>query len=329
MKKSLKKSLWTGLLILISTTMLLAGGAQEQKEPENPGRPVKIAVLNGPSGVGMIQLMENPPLQDKNISVETIAVGAPKVLLGQLINEEWDFAALPASMAAILYNKGIPYKMAAVTGLGNLYLIADRSYGELSMKDLQDKTVYIPGKNTTPDLIMQLLCDKNKIDLEYDYSFNPNDLAKALIGKIADIAVLPEPMATLALSKNPDLMVAADLQDLWEESYPDKNLFPITVMVVNTNFEENNPVLTKEIMMASEDSINWVSENPSEASVLIGEHGFMLPPAVVEKSIPRSNFSFLTGEDAMASSDPYYSEVFRINPGSIGGKVPDEDFYLK
>ncbi|OQY31683.1 MAG: hypothetical protein B6241_13325 [Spirochaetaceae bacterium 4572_59] len=325
----MKKFLLAGLMILTTCTLLIAGGRKEQNEAENPGRSVKVAVLNGPSGVGMIQLMENPPMQDKNIRVETIAVSAPKVLLGQLIKEEWDFAALPASMAAILYNKGLPYKMAAVTGLGNLYLIADKSYGELSMKDLQDKKIYIPGKNTTPDLIMQLLCDKNKVDIGYDYSFNPNDLAKALIAKIADIAVLPEPMASLALSKNPNLMVAADLQNLWEESYPDKSLFPITVMVVNAAFEENNPILTREIMMASEDSINWVCENPADASVLIGKHGFMLPPAVVEKSIPRSNFSFLTAEEAMASADPYYTEVYRINPASIGGKIPDEGFYLK
>ena len=325
----MKKTLLAGLLILIASTLIMAGGSKETAEPENPGRPVKIAVLNGPSGVGMIQLMENPPLQDKNIAVETEAIGAPKVLLGQLINEEWDFASLPANMAAILYNKGVPYKLAAVTGLGNLYLIANKSQGELTIKDLADKTVFIPGKNTTPDLVMQLLSDTNNVAIEYDYSFNPNDLAKALIGNIAEMAVLPEPMATLALSKNPDLMVAADLQVLWEESYPGKDVFPITVMVVNTSFEENNPVLTREIMMAAEDSINWVSENPSEASVLIGDHGFMLPPAVVEKSIPRSNYSFLTGEDALSSADPYFSEVYRINPAALGGKLPDEGLYLK
>ena len=328
-ESTVKKALIVSLLILMTTALVTAKGNQEQTEPENPGRPVKVAVLNGPSGVGLIQLMANPPLQDKGLSVETEAIGAPKVLLGQLINEEWDFASLPVNMAAILYNKGVPYKIAAITGLGNLYLIAPESYGELKLEDLKDKTVYIPGKNTTPDLIMQLLSEKKQVPLQYDYSFNPSDLAKALIGGVADIAVLPEPMVTMALSKNPDLQVAADLQDLWEEAYPGKGVFPITVMVVNSGFEEANPILTKEILMAAQDSINWVSANPAEASVLIGEHGFMLPPGVVEKAIPNSNYSFLTGEEALKAADPYFNEVYTLNPAAIGGSVPDGDIYLK
>ncbi len=325
----MKNILLTGLLILVSLSLLTAGGAQEKAEPENPGRPVKIAVLNGPSGIGMIQLMANPPLKDKDITVETVAIGAPKVLLGQLIKEEWDFAALPANMAAILFNKGVPYKLAAVTGLGNLFLIADKSAGELSIHDLRDKTVFIPGKNTTPDLIMQLLSDTNAVPVNMDYSFNPSDLAKAMIGGVADLAVLPEPMATMALSKNPNLHIAADLQDLWEDTYPDKGIFPITVMVANADFAEENPVLTKEILLAAEDSIKWVTENPADASVLIGKHGFLLPAPVVEKAIPNSNYSFLTGEEAMKSADPYFQEVYRINPAALGGALPGEELYLK
>ncbi len=317
------------MVLALTAASLAASGSKEPAQPENPGRPVKVAVLNGPSGIGMIQLMENPPLQDRDITVETLAVGAPKVLLGQLINEEWDFAALPANMAAILHNKGIPYKLAAVTGLGNLYLVAPRSAGTLTLKQLENRTLHIPGKNTTPDLIMQLLSDTNDLKIDMDYSFNPSDLAKALIGGVVDVAVLPEPLATMAVTKNSDLHFAADLQLLWEETYPEKDIFPITVMVVNSAFEEANPVLTDEIMMAMEDSINWVKENPSEASVLIGEHGFLLPQPVVEKAIPNSNYTFLTGMEAMESADPYFSEVFRINPAALGGSLPDETLYLK
>lgn len=325
----MKKALLILLLLGTAGAFLAASGRKEAAEPENPGRPVKVAVLNGPSGVGLIQLMETPPLQDKNITVDTLAVGAPKVLLGQLIKEEWDFAALPANMAAILNNKGVPYKLAAITGLGNLFLIAPKSSGNLTLDQLGDVTVHIPGKNTTPDLIMQLLADTNNMSINLDYSFNPSDLAKALIGGVAEVAVLPEPLATMAVTKNPDLHYAADLQALWEDSYPGKDVFPITVMVVNEAFEESNPVLTDEILLAMEDSINWVKENPAEASVLIGEHGFLLPAPVVEKAIPNSNYTFLTGEEAMASADPYFSEVFRINPAALGGSLPDETLYLK
>ena len=325
----MKKTILIFLLLAAAGAFLAASGSKEKAQPENPGRPVKVAVLNGPSGVGLIQLMENPPLEDRNITVETLAVGAPKVLLGQLIKEEWDFAALPANMAAILHNKGVPYKLAAVTGLGNLFLVAPKASGSMTLKELEDLTVHIPGKNTTPDLIMQLLSDTNNLKLDLDYSFSPSDLAKALIGGVVEVAVLPEPLATMAVTKNPDLHFAADLQLLWEETYPESDIFPITVMVVNTAFEEANPVLTDEIMMAMEDSINWVKENPADASVLIGEHGFLLPQPVVEKAIPNSNYAFLTGREAMESAEPYFSEVFRINPSALGGSLPDETLYLK
>jgi len=322
---------WTllSLLVLMIPALLTAGGSKESASPEDPGRPVRIAVLNGPSGIGLIQLMENPPLQEEGLAVETEAIGAPKVLLGQLIKEEWDFAVLPANMAALIYNKGVPYQVAAVTGLGNLYLISDSDSRPESLKDLDGRTVNIPGKNTTPDLIMQLLGDKEGVAIAPDYSFNPSDLAKALAGGVAQSGVLPEPMATIALSKNPGLSVALDLQAAWEEAYPGEGVFPLTILVVRKEFAGAHPVLTAEILKAAEASIFWVTENPADASVLIGEHGFTLPAPVVAKAIPRSNYTFLEGEEAAASAEHYFGEVFRINPGALGGKLPGEELYLK
>lgn len=323
-----KRILWA-FLAMGALSTLAAGGAAEEKAPEKPERPVKIALLKGPSGVGLIDLMEHPPLAERGVAVETAAVGAPKVLLGQLINEEWDFASLPANMAAVLFNKGVPYEVAALTGQGNLYLIAPRSEGSLSPADLTGRTLYLPGKNTTPDLVMQLLAQAEGAEPLFDYRFNPSDLAKAMAAGVADLAVLPEPMATLAVTKNPELAVAADLQELWAAAYPENPLFPITVLVVRRGFREDHPALTRELLQAASASVEWVNARPAEAAELVKKHGFPLPPAIVEKAIPRSNLGFWEGEEAAAAMDPYLREIFRINPAAIGGALPGDGLYLK
>lgn len=60
---------------------------------------VNVAALNGPTGMGMVKLMD---LTDK-YAVTTYQ--APTDIAPKLINGEVDVAALPSNMAAVLYNK--------------------------------------------------------------------------------------------------------------------------------------------------------------------------------------------------------------------------------
>jgi len=316
------------ILMTVGTMMpLWAAGSSETISRGVPEGPVRIALLNGPSGIGLIEFLSQNPFEGTQATADTQVLGAPKVLLGQLLKEEWDVAVLPANMAALIFNKGIGYRSAAVTGLGNLYLITGPGTEIKDAGDLDGLKVHIPGKDTTPDLITRLIASEYGVEPLLDYSFNPSDLARALAGGVVDAAVLPEPLATVALKTGTSLKIALDMQALWKQTFPGEADFPLTVMVVNARFADQYPDLVERLQKAAEHSLNWVAEHPGEASSLIKDYGFTLPPPIVAQAIPRSNYIYLKGRDMEEMMTPYFSRIMGLDPASIGGKQPSPDFY--
>lgn len=325
----MKKIILSLCAVTLLLTSLSAGGSQEAVSTPLPAEAVKIALLNGPSGIGLIQVKDQSPFSDDSIPVDVRIMGAPKVLLGQMLKEEWDAAVLPANMAAVLFNKGVGYQAAAVTGLGNLYLITKEETVVDSMEDLESLTVHVPGKHTTPDLITQLIAQEKGVSIKMDYSFNPSDLAKAVVGGVVEAAILPEPLATIALMKGDNLKMAMDMQTLWSQSFEGESDYPMTLLVVKSSFLSSYPELVDQLLEASAASLDWVVSNPEEASLLIQEHGFTLPPPIVKLAIPGSNYAYIAGEDMDSLMTPYYERLKTLNPATIGGTVPAGEFYYK
>ena len=51
--------------------------------------------------------------------------------------------------------------------------------------------------------------------------------------------------------------------------------------------------------------------------------------AVAERALPSCRLVFVSGEDMQAQAAPLYEILFSANPASVGGKAPDEAYYLK
>ncbi|MEG2074540.1 MAG: ABC transporter substrate-binding protein, partial [Angelakisella sp.] len=49
--------------------------------------------------------------------------------------------------------------------------------------------------------------------------------------------------------------------------------------------------------------------------------------AVAKKAIPKCNIVFLAGEDMKQAASGFLKVLFDANPQSVGGKLPDEEFY--
>ena len=180
--------------------------------PTQPAAPVNVMVLNGTTGFGMANLMDDAAngkaQQAYSFTVETDASN----VVAALANGSADIAALPTNAAAAVYNKTQgKVQVLALNTLGVLYLVTDGSVTVESMADLAGKTVYAPAQN--PSFIFQHLCQANGLDdvtIDNTYA-QPADLNTAVASGQVSIAVLPEPMVTVAKSKNPDLQVALDL----------------------------------------------------------------------------------------------------------------------
>jgi NitT/TauT family transport system substrate-binding protein len=80
-----------------------------------------IVTLQGPSSMGMIWMIDSlRRATNPSVSVEIVA--EPIQVRKRMLEGTADFAVLPLTMAAILYNKGIDYRLLAIPVWGTLYL---------------------------------------------------------------------------------------------------------------------------------------------------------------------------------------------------------------
>lgn len=291
---------------------------------------INVSVLNGTTGFGAAKLMSDAKNGQAALNYKFTVEKDPEPITKGLINGSIDIAMLPTNAAATLYNKtngGI--RIAAVNTLGVLYLIVNGDNVSVTdISELEGKTVYCPAQN--PAFIFEAVCRASglvpgeSITIDTSYA-KPEELRTAIVSGLVDIAVLPEPMVTIAKSANASLTTALDLTEIWEAIYPG------TIMqgcvVVRTEWAEAHPKELEEFLVEYQNSVVFTTTNPAEASVMIAELGIFAQAKVAEKAIPSCNIEFIDGKEMSEGLAFFYEKLFAVNPAAVGGKLPDETIY--
>ena len=285
----------------------------------------RVYTLNGTTGFGMAGMIadnENKVCPEYTFTVET----DPSVVTAALISGDCDIAALPTNAAAALYNKtGGAVQVLALNTRGVLYLVTDGKEKIESIADLNGKTVYAPAQN--PSFIFAALCKASDVDVTIDNSYaQPAELNTAVAAGQVGLAVLPEPMVTVAKSQNPELTVALDLTEEWDKVFEPGSLVQGCV-VVRRDFAEAHPDAVKAFLTDYEASVKLLTEDTEAAAKNIEAAGIFAKAAVAAKAIPNCNVCFVTGEDMKRELGAFLEIMFEKAPQSIGGKLPGEDFY--
>ncbi len=295
----------------------------EDEADQPDSEPINIMVLNGTTGFGMAKLMSDAATDsDLNykISVETDASN----ITAALINGSVDIAALPTNAASVVYNKtGGQVQLLALNTLGVLYLV-ENGESISSLSDLEGKTVYAPAQN--PTFVFDYICKNAGINVTIDNSFaQPAELRTAVAAGEVELAVLPEPMVTMALAANEALSVALDLTEEWAKL--NGGQLVQGCLVVRREFAESHSADLAAFLDKYEASIAFLSENSAAAAQMIAEAGIFANAAVAEKAIPKCNLCFIEGSDMIEPMEGFLEAMFSIAPASVGGAVPADDFY--
>ena len=291
-----------------------------------PAAPVNVMVLNGTTGFGMASLMDaaanGQAAQDYSFSVETDASN----IVAALANGSVDIAALPTNAAATVYNKTQgKVQVLALNTLGVLYLVTDGSVNVESIEDLAGQTVYAPAQN--PSFIFQHIVTAAGVDVTIDNTYaQPADLNTAVASGQVSIAVLPEPMVTVAKSKNPELQVALDLTAEWDKVAPAGSLVQGCV-VVRKAFAEENAAAVETFLAEYGASIEALTTDIEGTAAKIEATGIFTKAAVAAKAIPNCNVCFITGEAMQAALSEFLTIMHGVAPASVGGSIPGDDFY--
>jgi NitT/TauT family transport system substrate-binding protein len=305
-----------------------AAEADEAEAAVDSELPITIMTLNGTTGFGMAKLMadaqDGTAALNCTFSVESDASN----ITAALISGDCDIAALPTNAAATVYNKtegGV--QIAAINTLGVLYLVVNgEALTVTSLADLEGMTVYVPAQN--PTYLFQALVNAAGVNVTIDNTYaQPADLRTALAAGEVDIAVLPEPMVTIACSANESLTVALDLTSEWDAVEPAGSLVQGCV-VVRTEFAQEHPAEVAAFLEEYEASIAYLTENVEDAAQLIEQTGIFTSAAVAQKAIPNCNVCFLAGQDMKAAMSQFVDILFQLEPASVGGAVPGDDFYF-
>ena len=220
-----------------------AASSEEAKELSTTDA-LRIAGLKGPTTMGLVNLLSMEEDGTASMDYDLQLYGAADEIVPLLMKGELDMAAIPANLAATLYQKtegGI--QAVAVNTLGVLYVVEKGGDTVQSMADLKGRTILSTGKGTTPEYVLRYLLTQNGIDPDKDVTIEYYSEATEVTAQMANtedaIAVLPQPYVTAAGLQDDTLRVALDLTEEWNKVADTQLITGVTV--VRKEYAEEHP----------------------------------------------------------------------------------------
>ena len=287
----------------------------------------RVAALKGPTAMGMVKMMKEDA--SANYTFEILASAdeiTPRLTQGDL-----DIAALPANLASVLYNRtGGALRVLAINTLGVLY-IAERGDSIHSVDDLAGKTIYTAGKGSTPEFALNYILTANGLtpgeDVTIEFKSEHSECLAALLADNQAAAMLPQPFLTTAMAQADDVRVALDLTEEWDALQGEGGSAMITgVVVARSEFIDAHPEVIEQFLDDYAASVEFTNANVADAAALIGEYD-IVPAPVAEKALPGCNICLFTGGVMQLKLSGYLEVLFDAAPESVGGALPDAQFY--
>lgn len=180
--------------------------------------------------------------------------------------------------ALVIANKGIPIKIVAkVHNYGYGIVVSPKI---ASLKDLDGKKVYCPGKGSPAYLLLL------KIEDEYGLKFKkafakPQAILSALLSGQIDAAALPEHRPTVAESKG--LKVLLISQDIWPN-------MPGSYLVVKEELIKRDPEVIQRLIEINKHGLKVIKEKPDYAAKIAGEY-LGISEELARRSLSRLEFN--------------------------------------
>lgn len=301
----------------------------DEKEIEVDDVMLRVGSLKGPTTMGIVKLMSDNGSGKNNY--EFTMEPAADTILGLMVQGNLDIALVPANVAAVLYKKtegGI--KVIDINTLGVLYMVS----GQQDISDIADikgKTIYLTGKGTTPDFVLQYLLGQNGIaanDVQLEYKSEPTEVVAMLAENPDAVGLLPQPFVTVACMQNEQITVTLDLTEQWNALQGENGSKLVTgVTIVNADFLEEHPGNVKAFMEEHKMSAAYANDDVSATANLVAEYGIIEKAPVAEKALPKCNITYIDGADMKAALSGYLQVLYDQDPTAVGGAMPDDNFY--
>ena len=238
---------------------------------------------------------------------------------------------MPANVASVLYNKtegGV--SVIDINTLGVLYMVSGDDTIQ-SMEDLNGRTIYLTGKGTTPDYVLQYLLRENGLTTDsvtLEYKSEATEVAAVLTETPEAIGLLPQPFVTAACAQNENLSVVLDMTQEWAAVQGEGGSSLVTgVTVVRNAFLEEHKEAVDKFLEEHAASADFANEHVEEAAELVAAAGIIEKAPVAAKAMPKCNITYIDGTGMKTALSGYLEVLFEQDASSVGGSLPGDDFY--
>ncbi len=251
---------------------------------------VRVASLKGPTSIGLVQFMDQAADGETDNEFDFAISAAADEIVPKVIQGDIDIALVPANLVSVLYNKTEgAVQVIDINTLGVLNVVTGDA-GVASFGDLAGRTVYMTGKGTTPEYVMNYLLERAGLtgQVTLEFKSEPTEVLSALLADPSAVGVLPEPFKTAAIAKSEgSLSVPVSLTDAWDELAGDTGSRLLTgVTVVRRAFAEEHPEAVAEFLSCHAASVEAVNAAPADWAQAVVDAASWIMPRLPKRRFP-------------------------------------------
>ena len=307
---------------------------------------VRVASLKGPTTIGLVKMMDttsgiptdgaalpadNSAKKGSGITYAYAVSASPDELLPQIIQGKVDIACVPSNVGSVLYNKTEgKIRVIDVNTLGVLSVVTGDS-SVAKFEDLAGKTVYVSGKGSSPEYVLDFLLGKAGIAdaVTVEWKSEHAEVAAVLASDPKAVGILPQPFTTATLVQNSSLKAPIDLTDVWKKYAKDGSEFVMGTTIVRAAFADEHPQAVADFLKRHAKSVKQVNADPKSAASLVVKAGIVAKEPIALKAIPQCNVVCITGKKMKRALEGYLQVLYDADKASVGGALPADDFYYQ
>ena len=257
---------------------------------------------------------------------------SPDQLRAGVASGQFKVMMSPSNVGANLRNQGRKVGMVNILTNGITQLVCKQTIA--APQDLAGKKVILPFKNDMPDIVLQSLLKKRKIDaskVSLTYAATPAEAVGLFLGKDYHAAVLPEPMASACILRGKvmgaNIVRGFDLVKAWGQAFNTKPLIPMAGIIADEAYFRAHKAQFDTFHQDLKNALAWINANRQSAAK-IGKNYLPAPEPALVMGLDGARLTVTKASEIKNEILHFYEILMQFNPKLLGGKMPDNGFFL-
>jgi len=244
---------------------------------------------------------------------------SPDQLRAGVASGQFKVMMSPSNVGVNLRNQGQKVGMVNILTNGITQLVCKGS-AIASPQDLVGKKILVPFKNDMPDIVLQALLKKLKIDahkVDITYTATPPEA----VGLFAPASMLKGKTMGVNVVRGFDLVKA------WGQAFDTKPLIPMAGIIANEEYFHVHKAQFDIFHQDLKNALNWILANRQSAAK-IGKNYLPAPEPALVMGLDGARLTVTKGSEVKNEILKFYEILMQFNPKLLGGKLPDNGFFL-